>query len=81
MTVTESLQSAGQSKLSLPKKLQCEMSLTVIHKIKGKGFALKKNSRGHEKKKGNRKTVWSGQVLEVLQHAIGDKESQVRGKG
>lgn len=42
VTVTEALQSAGQSKLSLPKKLQCEMSLTVIHRIKGKWFALRK---------------------------------------
>lgn len=79
MTVTEALQSASQSKLSLPKKLQCEMNLAVIPRIKGKGFTLRKKIVEGMKKKGNRKTVWAGQVLELLQHAIQDEESQVRG--
>lgn len=51
MTVTEALQSAGQSKLSLPKKLQCEMNLAVIPRIKGKGFTLRKKIVEGMKKK------------------------------
>lgn len=58
VTVTEALQFAGQNKLSLPKKLQCKMSFTVIHRIKGKWFALRKKIvEGMKKKKENKNCV------------------------